>query len=238
VFAGSSHSNHGVEQGVRAIYISLCDPDVGHCFIASRLTLLSYHSFCSTYRPQGSNLFVFHIPNNMTNGDMYQLFSQYGHLISVRIMVEKDSGRSRGFGFVSFDNPDSAALAIKELNGYAIGNKRLKVQHKQIRPKDIQQDREDGMHGYGMGQSEGGGYDRSQYGASLPPSGAGVASNGWFAGPGDDMSGVPPKGPDDVTEQTSASTNGETPLNLSGEAALGASPLASLGTLQAALPET
>lgn len=35
-------------------------------------------------------------------------------------MVEKDSGRSRGFGFVSYDSPDAAALAIKELNGYAV----------------------------------------------------------------------------------------------------------------------
>jgi RNA recognition motif-containing protein len=35
-------------------------------------------------------------------------------------MVEKDSGRSRGFGFVSYDNPDAAALAIKELNGFAV----------------------------------------------------------------------------------------------------------------------
>jgi len=51
-------------------------------------------------------------------------------------MVEKDTGRSRGFGFVSYDSPDAAAMAIKELNGFVIGNKRLKVQHKQIRPSD------------------------------------------------------------------------------------------------------
>jgi hypothetical protein len=54
-----------------------------------------------------------------TNLDMYNLFCQYGNLLSVRIMVEKDTGRSRGFGFVSYDVPESAALAIKELNGYA-----------------------------------------------------------------------------------------------------------------------
>jgi RNA recognition motif. (a.k.a. RRM, RBD, or RNP domain) len=70
--------------------------------------------------PDGANLFIFHIPNHFTNVDMYQLFYPYGNLLSVRIMVEKDSGRSRGFGFVSYDSPDAAALAIKELNGYAV----------------------------------------------------------------------------------------------------------------------
>lgn len=74
--------------------------------------------------PDGANLFIFHIPNHFTNVDMYQLFYPYGNLLSVRIMVEKDSGRSRGFGFVSYDSPDAAALAIKELNGYAV---RIKI---------------------------------------------------------------------------------------------------------------
>lgn len=84
--------------------------------------------------PDGANLFIFHIPNNFTNLDMYNLFCPFGSLLSVRIMVEKDTGRSRGFGFVSYSSPESAASAIKELNGYVIGNKRLKVQHKQIKP--------------------------------------------------------------------------------------------------------
>jgi RNA recognition motif. (a.k.a. RRM, RBD, or RNP domain) len=70
--------------------------------------------------PEGANLFIFHIPNHFTNLDMYQLFCPYGTLLSVRIMVEKDTGRSRGFGFVSYDNPESAAMAIKELNGFAV----------------------------------------------------------------------------------------------------------------------
>lgn len=70
--------------------------------------------------PDGANLFIFHIPNHFTNLDMYQLFCPYGNLLSVRIMVEKDTGRSRGFGFVSYDSPDAAALAIKELNGFPV----------------------------------------------------------------------------------------------------------------------
>lgn len=70
--------------------------------------------------PDGANLFIFHIPNHFTNLDMFQLFCPYGNLLSVRIMVEKDTGRSRGFGFVSYDSPESAALAIKELNGFTV----------------------------------------------------------------------------------------------------------------------
>jgi hypothetical protein len=77
--------------------------------------------------PDGANLFIFHIPNHFTNLDMYQLFCPYGNLLSVRIMVEKDTGRSRGFGFVSYDSPDAAALAIKELNGFAVSSSRTRL---------------------------------------------------------------------------------------------------------------
>jgi hypothetical protein len=77
--------------------------------------------------PDGANLFIFHIPNHFTNLDMYQLFCPYGNLLSVRIMVEKDSGRSRGFGFVSYDSPDAAALAIKELNGFAVSPIKMSI---------------------------------------------------------------------------------------------------------------
>jgi hypothetical protein len=74
----------------------------------------------SSKGPDGANLFVFHIPNHFSNADLWNLFRPYGNVVSVRIMVEKDTGRSRGFGFVSFDIPESAALAIKHLNGYAV----------------------------------------------------------------------------------------------------------------------
>jgi len=144
--------------------------------------------------PDGANLFVFHIPNHFTNLDMYQLFCPYGHLLSVRIMVEKDSGRSRGFGFVSYDYPEAAVLAIKELNGFTIGNKRLKVQHKQLRPGDQQQqERNHGgsgvnFNGGGSGHNsspQNGGGGRVAFGGrggmNLPPSGPMArSSSGWY----------------------------------------------------------
>ncbi|RYG42135.1 hypothetical protein EON68_02225 [archaeon] len=51
--------------------------------------------------PPGANLFIFHIPNDMTNQDVFQLFAPYGNVISARIMVERETGRSRGFGYVA-----------------------------------------------------------------------------------------------------------------------------------------
>ena len=70
--------------------------------------------------PDGANLFVFHIPNDFTNQEMYQMFAEHGNVLSVRIMVEGDTGRSRGFGFVSYDSAESAAAAIKHLNGFQV----------------------------------------------------------------------------------------------------------------------
>jgi hypothetical protein len=54
--------------------------------------------FASYLGPPGCNLFVFHIPNDMTNQDLFNYFGPYGNVISARIMVEKETGRSRGFG--------------------------------------------------------------------------------------------------------------------------------------------
>ena len=94
-------------------------PPYGHYYQASSPGP-PIQTTASNKGPDGANLFIFHIPNHFTNLDMYNLFCPYGNLLSVRIMVEKNTGRSRGFGFVSYDSPESAALAIKELNGFNV----------------------------------------------------------------------------------------------------------------------
>ena len=80
--------------------------------------------------PEGCNLFVFHIPNEITNLDLFNYFSPFGNVLSARIMVDTGTGRSRGFGFVSYDKPSSATQAIEKMNGLQLGKKRLKVQLK------------------------------------------------------------------------------------------------------------
>lgn len=80
--------------------------------------------------PQNCNLFIFHLPNECTNQHLFDMFRPYGKIISVRIMIDNATGRSRGFGFVSFEKESSASLAIKQMNGMSLGGKVLKVQLK------------------------------------------------------------------------------------------------------------
>uniref|UniRef100_A0A7S1VM38 RRM domain-containing protein n=1 Tax=Grammatophora oceanica TaxID=210454 RepID=A0A7S1VM38_9STRA len=193
--------------------------------------------------PDGANLFIFHIPNHFTNMDMYNLFCQYGNLLSVRIMVEKDTGRSRGFGFVSYDSPESAAMAIKELNGFAIGNKRLKVQHKQIRAGEQRSGPVPGAGPYG-----GHGDVGSFHGSSNPPTNPasnpslGLGSTPWYDAA---TSAVPPQGDSKEENGGSVEAASALPPPLPGcepasasNSLPGLSPLtASLEPLRNALPD-
>ncbi|GFE55865.1 RNA recognition domain containing protein [Babesia ovis] len=77
--------------------------------------------------PPGANLFIFHIPNEWTQYDLVRTFSQFGKILSSRIAADRSTGRHKGYAFVSYDSPDSAAQAIQHLNGFTVLGKRLKV---------------------------------------------------------------------------------------------------------------
>jgi len=83
-----------------------------------------------TFGPSGCNLFVFHLPDEWTDENLYANFIPFGNIISAKVMKETVTQRSRGFGFVSYDSRDSATLAIKKMQGHKEGNKRLKVEFK------------------------------------------------------------------------------------------------------------
>eukprot|EP00008_Paramoeba_atlantica_P010708 CAMPEP_0201478516 /NCGR_PEP_ID=MMETSP0151_2-20130828/3332_1 /ASSEMBLY_ACC=CAM_ASM_000257 /TAXON_ID=200890 /ORGANISM="Paramoeba atlantica, Strain 621/1 / CCAP 1560/9" /LENGTH=210 /DNA_ID=CAMNT_0047859611 /DNA_START=79 /DNA_END=711 /DNA_ORIENTATION=- len=74
-----------------------------------------------------SNLMVNYIPSQVDEAYLRQMFEAYGVVDSVKIIQDKETNSSRGFGFVKYRQPQSASLAINNLNGYAILNKRLKV---------------------------------------------------------------------------------------------------------------
>ena len=80
--------------------------------------------------PPGSNLFIYHLPQGLTDEDLANAFSNFGPVISAKVYVDKRTGESRGFGFVSYSDPRHAESAIQGMNGFSLGNKTLKVEHK------------------------------------------------------------------------------------------------------------
>ncbi|XP_011189381.2 CUGBP Elav-like family member 1-B isoform X1 [Zeugodacus cucurbitae] len=84
--------------------------------------------------PDGSNLFIYHLPQEFTDTDLASTFLPFGSVLSAKVFIDKQTNLSKCFGFVSYDNPLSASAAIQAMHGFQIGTKRLKVQLK--RSKD------------------------------------------------------------------------------------------------------
>ena len=63
------------------------------------------------------NIYVGNLPYKVRDNQLMGLFQPYGEVSSARVIIEKESGRSKGFGFVEMPNDDEANTAIKELNG-------------------------------------------------------------------------------------------------------------------------
>ncbi|CAG4949295.1 unnamed protein product [Colias eurytheme] len=80
--------------------------------------------------PEGGNLFIYHLPQEFTDTDLASTFLPFGHVVSAKVFIDKQTNLSKCFGFVSYDNAASAQAAIQAMNGFQIGTKRLKVQLK------------------------------------------------------------------------------------------------------------
>ncbi|OGI19057.1 MAG: RNA-binding protein [Candidatus Melainabacteria bacterium RIFCSPHIGHO2_02_FULL_34_12] len=72
-------------------------------------------------------LFVGSLSFEMTDLDLEDLFKQYGEVLSARIITDRDTGRSRGFGFVEMNADDGAQSAIDALNGTEIKGRTINV---------------------------------------------------------------------------------------------------------------
>lgn len=94
------------------------------------------------------NIYVGNMPYSMTDAEVKDLFAQYGTVDAVRIVMDRDSGRPKGFAFVEMSNADEAKAAIDAVNGTQAGGRALVVN--EARPREERPRRSSG--GFGGGR--------------------------------------------------------------------------------------
>jgi RNA recognition motif-containing protein len=128
----------------------------------------------------GKNIYVGNLPYDTTGDDLVQLFQTYGTVTSGQVIIDKFSGRSRGFGFVEMANDDEAQAAIDALNGTPYGGRPLTVN--EARPREDRGGRGGGGGGggYGGGRGGGGGYGGGRGGYGGGGGGYGGGGGGGY----------------------------------------------------------
>jgi cold-inducible RNA-binding protein len=79
-------------------------------------------------------LYVGGIPYQTTEQDLLDLFAQAGQVASATVIIDRETGRSKGFGFVEMDEEQEARAAIDQLNGTMLGNRTITVNEARERP--------------------------------------------------------------------------------------------------------
>jgi RNA recognition motif-containing protein len=105
-----------------------------------------------------SKLFVGNLSFNMTENDLQDAFAEYGTVVEANLMMDRTTGRPRGFGFVTMSTPEEAQKAIEALNGKSIDGRALTVNI--ARPREERPSGGGGGGGGGRRGGYGGGRDR------------------------------------------------------------------------------
>lgn len=74
-----------------------------------------------------TNIFVGNLPFSASSPELEELFAQYGTVSRAQVITDRDTGRSRGFGFVEMDSDEEAQNAIQTLDGSDFGGRQLRV---------------------------------------------------------------------------------------------------------------
>ena len=127
----------------------------------------------------GNKLYVGNLPYTVRDEDLQQAFGEFGAITSAKVMMERDTGRSKGFGFVEMGSDAEAQAAINGMNGQSLGGRSITVN--EARPMEARPPRTGGFGGGGGGY--GGGGDRSGgYGGGGDRSGGGGYGGGGRGG--------------------------------------------------------
>src|SRR5271166_6307098 len=106
-----------------------------------------------------NKLFVGNLSFNTTENDLQDAFAAFGTVVEANMMMDRATGRPRGFGFITMSTPEEAQKAIAGLNGKDLDGRSLTVNL--ARPKEERPDGGGGRGGYGGGgRAGGGGRDR------------------------------------------------------------------------------
>ncbi|MBB4222463.1 RNA recognition motif domain-containing protein [Variovorax guangxiensis] len=127
----------------------------------------------------GNKLYVGNLPYSVRDGDLEQAFGQFGAVTSAKVMMERDTGRSKGFGFVEMGSDAEAQAAINGMNGQPLGGRSVVVN--EARPMEARPPRSGGYGGGGGGYGGGGG---GGYGGGGGGYGGGGRSGGGGGGYG------------------------------------------------------
>jgi len=114
------------------------------------------------------NLFVAGLPYDLDDDELMEIFEKFGAVNSAKVAIDRETGQSRGFGFVDMQNDAEAKDAIENLNDISLGKKPLVVKQ----AEDRQQGGGGGSHGGGGGYRGGGGGGNSSRGgfnSNRPP---------------------------------------------------------------------
>jgi cold-inducible RNA-binding protein len=103
----------------------------------------------------GNKLYVGNLPYSVRDEDLQQSFGQFGAVTSAKVMMERDTGRSKGFGFVEMGSDAEAQAAIAGMNGQPLGGRSVVVN--EARPMEARPPRSGGGFGGGGGGGYGGG---------------------------------------------------------------------------------
>ncbi|MFN4261677.1 MAG: RNA recognition motif domain-containing protein [Gemmataceae bacterium] len=102
----------------------------------------------------GKKLYVGNLPYTVTDSDLQQVFEPHGQVESAQVIMDRDTGRSKGFGFVEMSNDQEAQSAIQALNGQELNGRTLTVN--EARPREERGGGGGGRRDFGGGG--GGGY--------------------------------------------------------------------------------
>jgi len=113
------------------------------------------------------NIFIAGLSYNITDADLNDLFGEYGDITSAKVIMDKETGRSKGYGFVEMNDEDAGQKAIDELNGAEYDGRTISVSVARPRTENGGGQRRSGGGGGGFnrnrGGNGGGGYNRERY---------------------------------------------------------------------------